>query len=419
MAAPTQPSEVEHDVIVVGSGPAGSTTAGLLAQAGVRVLLLDRDAHPRFHVGESLLPVCLPVLERLGVQVDPAWALYKRGAEFVCERTKRRRTFDFGHALPGAPDHAWHVDRAGFDAALCDRAAALGATRRFGAKVLRVDLQPDHVEVHLRDSQRGSEVLRARYLVDASGQNRLLARHLESVEPLLHFGQTAAFMRFEGVSDATREELGPGNDIRVMIAAEGWGWVIPLPRDCLSVGLVCREGAVAAHQLEQYLAASPLIQRWTKGTTRGELGVERNFSFKNLRPHGRRFVCVGDAACFLDPVFSSGVALAMIGAQDIAERLVPALRDGREADEALMQPEAALMEQGYQVFASMIDRFYNTHFVEHFIFGEHDDDSRIHHEVVSVLAGDVWRSDNGFAQMLLRSRRREPAGSAPSPQVDP
>ena len=399
--------ELDWDVIVVGGGPGGSAVATLLAGSGSRVLLLDRGEFPRFHIGESLLPVCLPVLARLGVEVDPAWALYKRGAEFVCEQTGRCRAFDFSRALPGPPRHAWQVDRAGFDAALSTRAEQCGVTRRFGAKVQRVNLGPDKVEVELAD-----EVLRARYVIDATGQNRLLARQHASAEPLRRFGQTAAFMRFDGLGDAALAEIGPGHDIRVMITAAGWGWVIPLAQRRLSVGLVCRESEIASHVLARYIAGSPLIGRWTQGATASEVGVERNFSFKNLRPHGCRFACVGDAACFLDPVFSSGVSLALMGAQAIADRLAPALRDGCEGDEELMAPVAAFMEQGYGVFASMIDRFYNTRFVEHFIFGEYGDHERIHDELVSVLAGDVWRNDNGFARMLMSSRRHEKPAAA-------
>jgi len=389
------------DVLVVGGGPGGSTTAALLAAAGHDVLVLEKQPFPRFHIGESLLPVCMPVLERLGVQPHPDTFLHKRGAEFVDERVEKRRTFDFADALPGCAPHAWQVARSGFDRQLRDRAAAAGARYRHDAKVVRVEFGESRVVLHTREG----EALTARYLIDASGQNRLMARHFDSAEPLRHFGQTAAFLHYEGLSDAAMAEIGEGNDIRVMITAHGWGWLIPLPGRRLSVGLVCREGQAAAREVEQYVQGSPLIQRWTAGCTASEVQLERNFSFTNTRPHGPRFCCVGDAACFLDPVFSSGVSLAMVGAAHLVDHLAPALAEGREGEPALMQAHAAFMDTGYRTFSAMIDRFYNTRFVEHFIFGPHGE-GKTYHEIVTVLAGDVWRDDNEFQLMLRRARRR-------------
>src|SRR5690606_7009493 len=143
-------------------------------------------------------------------------------------------------ALPGPPRHAWQVVRAGFDTRLRDRAIALGATVR-DARVLRVELEGDGVTVHTRDGE-----LRARFLVDASGQNRLLARKFDTAQPIRTFGETAAFVHFAGLGDAAMETIGPGHEIRIMVVPEGWGWVIPLPGRALSVGLVCRAGEPAS-----------------------------------------------------------------------------------------------------------------------------------------------------------------------------
>ncbi len=393
-----------YDVIVVGAGPGGSSVAALLAEQGVRVLVLEKEHFPRFHIGESLLPASEILESVFGVEQDPNIFLFKRGAQFVNEETGRVQVFDFNDALPGPQRYAWHVDRARFDTAIRDRARSLGAEVRHGVTVTDVRFDEAGVEV-VTDGVAGA-VERARYFIDASGQGRLLAKKMGSSRPYKDFGKAAVFTHFANLTDAAREEIAPHNDIRIMMVPDGWAWVIPLTGNRLSVGLVRRQPGTKPAHLDEYLASSPLITRLTAGATRLDTHLIGNFSYKNAKPRGARFACVGDAACFLDPVFSSGVTLAIHNAKMVAELLVPALREGREADPDLLNTVGEDMERGYTTFAALIDRFYNTRFVDNMIFGA-PEDGALRAGVISVLAGDVFREeDNPFYKMLLSTRRR-------------
>jgi flavin-dependent dehydrogenase len=415
VSSATEHPTIDADVIVLGGGPAGATTAALLAVAGHRVIVLEREHFPRFHIGESLLPRALPVLRRLGLDPGTEGFLVKRGAAFVHEPSGRLSRFAFADGLDPALDHAFQVDRATFDTWLLDAAARLGAQVRHGVSVERVLLPEQGGQHALEGHELGASpvvvhtdvgVFRTRYFVDASGQAAHLARARRTLEPIRDFGKAAAFRRYTGIAPAIADELAATGDIFIMIYDDvGWGWVIPLAGRELSVGVVNARGSIGEDVYARTAGASSRIGRWIAGATEGELGLLGNWSYRNTAPHGVRFGSVGDAACFVDPLFSTGVMLGLVAAASFADTLDAALRAGREHDAALMVEHQCFMARGYEAFERFVGRFYATDVAHHLLLAE-DPPADMRRGVVAMLAGDVWRDDNPFQRMLFAARRR-------------
>lgn len=389
-----------RDVVIVGAGPAGSTAATLLAREGFDTLVLDEARFPRFHIGESLLPIDLPIFEHLGFSADGGRFLRKAGAEFIDERSGMFSEFLFCDGLPGTPKYAYQVDRATFDDALLERTRASGADIRDGVRVTDVAVLSDRVRVTASDG-----VHEARYVIDATGQDAFMARRAHTIEPIKGFGVAAVFGHYDPLSDDQWAELSRTGSIKVLILENGWSWMIPIQSHRLSFGVVSHKSSFTPELLDTVADSSAVVKKFTGGAPRTEKRVIRNFSYKNTVSHGPRWACIGDAAAFLDPVFSSGVSLAMLGAERLVEGLVPALHAKREDAADVTDLFKEKMERAYDTFASLINSFYNTRLVENLFFVK-DPDPAIRAGLISILAGDVWRSDNRFQEMLLNGRHR-------------
>jgi hypothetical protein len=316
----------ETDVLVIGGGPAGSTAATRLAMAGRSVLLLEKEAHPRFHIGESLLPRNLDVLERLGVLEEVRQiGVHKPGAEFVSDRTGRSAAFPFAQALNKARTHAWQVKRADFDALLFANARKRGATALENTRVTDIAFGApgERATVTARAADGESLTFRPRYVLDASGRDTFLAGRMRVKQTNKYNNTAAAYAHFRGVQ---RREGELDGYISIHLAEDGWFWLIPLQDGLMSVGFVGNQEAwkgrkgTAAELFAARIASSPTVAARTRGAEMvSEVFSTGNYSYRASQGHGEGFLMIGDAFGFVDPMFSTGVLMAMTAGELGAE----------------------------------------------------------------------------------------------------
>jgi flavin-dependent dehydrogenase len=352
------PEIEEYDVIVVGAGPAGSSTAGLLTKRGHRVLLLEREKFPRYHIGESLITGFLSVVEELGIRerLDALGFVRKFGGSLVWGSQKQRWSFTF---IEGGPyEYSYQVRRADFDALLLTRARELGARVVEEATVREVCTEDGRV-VGVRYVVRGgddSRQARARLVVDASGQSRVIGREQADLEWHEDLKNVAVWTYFQDHGRLAGDEAG---NILVENVPGGWFWGIPLHDGTMSVGYVSPSSHAVATGLDLPKLFASKVDESTElkrmlSTARQVSGFRsaRDWSYRCGRFHGPGWALVGDAAAFIDPLFSTGVALAMLGARQLTET----------ADLALRRPDLetaafGLYEDGYRHFLDSILSF--------------------------------------------------------------
>jgi flavin-dependent dehydrogenase len=382
------------DIAIIGGGPAGSTAAALLARGGHKVIALEKARHPRFHIGESLLPMNLPIFERLGVlEQVRALGVHKAGADFEADNDRGYNTFAFSRAIGDSPPHAYQVWRQDFDKMLYDHARRCGADAREGQEVLGVDqVGPRQSHLSVRGDDGREYQIQARYVVDASGRDAFLAAK-KKIRRKSGAHQTAAiFGHFSGALHRPGEDAG---NISIYRFAYGWMWMIPLPGGVMSVGAVCRpeyfklrKGRTVEFLLDT-LQQNPAA--WARLRTAGLIGnevhVTGNYSYDSARMSGPGWVLVGDAFAFLDPVFSSGVFLAMSGAELAAAAVDEALRNPKREASLLRRLEKR-QRTGMARFAFFIYRFNGPIMAQ--MFRQPRNSWQLEQGVISMLAGDLF-----------------------------
>lgn len=404
------------DVVVAGGGPAGSVCAARLARLGRRVVVLERERHPRFHLGESLLPGSLAILADVGL-LDEVRSRFivKRGARFVDGADAARESrYAFADAFHVRWDHAFQVPRDEFDQLLFQHAGRCGAELREGwtaRRILRDDASGRATGVDVVDPEGRSHPLEARFVVDATGRAALAARAADDVQRIAHLDRTAVYTQFRGAWRDAGEREG---DIQIVVFGDaelrGWFWLIPFSDGRTSVGAVVSSAWVKGHRgnggeagdhlFRAAVAGSPTVASMLSGATQlFPAGCTADFSFRVRSLHGSGWAVLGDAGGFIDPLFSTGVHLALTSAWHGAAAIDAVLSGGDEP--ALFGAWERDLRRGADLFLGAVQAFYAGDLTS-YLFAD-PQHPFLRRAITSLLAGDVFDPESRWTGEM-RSR---------------
>lgn len=406
----------ETDVIVIGGGPAGSTASALIAQRGKRVELFEREKFPRFHIGESLIPQTYFVLERLNMlpKLKGSHFVKKYSVQFVNQRGKLSEPFYFIDNKAHDSSQTWQVRRSEFDHLMLNNAREHGVNVHEGVRVLEVIFEGQRaVGVRVKTEDGVEQEVRAPVVVDASGQSSLLLDRLglREWDPVLK--KAALWTYWKGAYRDTGRDEGATMVIQTE-GKKGWFWYIPLHDDIISVGVVAPYDYLfldrPTKDLEaiyfEEVAKAPGVQPRIKNATRCDIfRAQKEYSYRTKQAAGDGWVLVGDAFGFLDPLYSSGVLLALTSASMAADAICAGL-DKKDTSAAQLGRWENEFGKGMDRMRRLVCEFYDG-----FSFGRFvKKHPHLKGFVTDVLIGDVFNDDVDVLWPLMDELRAEVAG---------